>query len=61
MAATEKDETRKQELLEIAEVCAHIPLEAPRTFHEAIQFVWFMHVIMNIENNGHGESLHRFD
>ena len=20
-----------------------------------------MHVIMNIENNGHGESLHRFD
>ena len=61
MASTEKDETRKQELLQIAENCAHVPLEAPRTFHEAIHFVWFMHVVMNIENNGHGESLHRFD
>lgn len=61
LSKTEKDEKRKAELLEIAEVCAHVPLEPARTFHEAIQFVWFMHVIMNIENNGHGESLHRFD
>lgn len=61
LAAQEEDETRKKELLEISEVCARVPLEAPRTFREAIQFVWFIHVIMNIENNGHGESLHRFD
>lgn len=61
LSKTEKGEKRKAELLEIAEVCAHVPLEPARTFHEAIQFVWFMHVIMNIENNGHGESLHRFD
>jgi len=61
LAETETDAARRQELLEIAEVCARVPLEAPRTFQEAIQFVWFMHLIVNIESNGHGNSYARFD
>ena len=61
LAGEEQDPVRKQELLDIAEICRRVPLEAPRTFHEAIQCVYFVHVIMNIENNGHGESFHRFD
>lgn len=61
LAAKETDAARKAELEEIAEVCAWVPLNAPRTFHEAIQMVWFIHLIINIENNGHGNSLHRFD
>lgn len=60
-AAAETDDVRKQELLDIAAACAQVPLMPARTFQEAVQFVWFMHVIMNIENNGHGESFHRFD
>lgn len=60
-ADSEKDPVRKQELLDIAEVCSQVPLKPARTFQEAVQFVWFIHVIMNIENNGHGESFHRFD
>ncbi len=61
LAAKESDSVRKAELEKIAEVCAWVPLNAPRTFHEALQMVWFIHLIINIENNGHGNSLHRFD
>lgn len=60
-AETEADPARKQELLGIAEVCRQVPINPPRTFHEAIQFVWFMHLIVNIESNGHGNSFARFD
>lgn len=60
-AAKEKDETRKAELLEIADICKRIPIQPAKTFAEAIQMVWFIHVIISIEANGHGTSLHRFD
>ena len=42
LAAVEKDETRKQELLRIAENCDYVPENPPRTFYEAIQFIWFV-------------------
>lgn len=61
LAEKEEDAVRRQELLDIAETCRQVPLQPARTFQEAVQFVWFIHVIMNIENNGHGESFHRFD
>ena len=61
MAAEEKDETRKAELLDIADICERIPVQPAKTFAEAIQMVWFIHVIISIEANGHGTSLHRFD
>ena len=60
-AAEESDPVRKAELLEISDICSRIPIEAPKTFAEAIQMVWFIHVIISIEANGHGTSLHRFD
>ncbi|MDP6355233.1 MAG: pyruvate formate lyase family protein, partial [Planctomycetota bacterium] len=44
MARTEADTQRKTELLDIAEVCRHVPAHAPRTFHEALQSYWFVHL-----------------
>ncbi len=44
MAQTEADTQRKTELLAIAEVCRHVPAHAPRTFHEALQSYWFVHL-----------------
>jgi pyruvate formate-lyase/glycerol dehydratase family glycyl radical enzyme len=44
MASTEKDAVRKQELEEIAECCEWVPENAPRTFREALQFYWFIHL-----------------
>ncbi len=61
MAEKENDDKRKQELLEISRICKKVPYEPAENFYEAVQFVWFIHLIINIESNGHGNSYHRFD
>ncbi|MGL5272114.1 MAG: trans-4-hydroxy-L-proline dehydratase [Phocaeicola sp.] len=52
MAEQETDETRKNELLKIAEVCRYVPAHAPRNFWEAIQMYWFVHLGIITELNG---------
>ena len=52
MAAVETDENRKLELLKIAKVCRWVPANAPRTFHEAVQMYWFVHLGTITELNG---------
>lgn len=59
-AATAAPE-RKAELLEISRICAKVPNEPAETFHEAIQSVWFIQLILQIESNGHSLSYGRFD
>jgi len=51
LAAKEKDENRKKELLQIAEVCDHVPAHAPRNFWEALQMYWFVHLSVITELN----------
>src|SRR5690606_33149599 len=51
LAGRETNPKRKQELLKIAEVCRRVPANAPRTFHEAIQMYWFVHVGVITELN----------
>lgn len=51
MAAVEKDAERRAELQKIADVCAHVPAHAPRDFHEALQYYWFVHLGVTIELN----------
>lgn len=43
------DEKRKRELLTIAENCRLVPENPPRTFQQALQAVWFVHVYFYIE------------
>lgn len=51
LAENEPDPKSKQELLKIAEVCKHVPANPPRTFHEAIQMYWFVHIGVITELN----------
>jgi formate C-acetyltransferase len=51
MAEEEKDSERKKELKEIAEMCRWVPAHAPRTFWEALQHYWFVHVGVVYETN----------
>ena len=60
-AAGASDAGRRSELLRIAEVCRRVPVEPARTFHEAVQCAWFVHLVSQIESNGHSFSLGRFD
>lgn len=49
MAQKGQDPQRKQELLEIAEVCDRIPAKPARTFREAIQAQWFSQLASRFE------------
>ena len=51
LAGTEKDAQRKIELELIAQTCRHVPAKAPRTFHEALQMYWFVHLGVITETN----------
>jgi len=51
LAEKQSDPQRKAELLKIAEVCAHVPAHAPRSFHEALQSYWFVHLGVITELN----------
>ena len=52
MASKEKNGKRKEELLKIAEICNWVPAHAPRTFYEALQYYWFVHIGVITELNG---------
>jgi pyruvate formate-lyase/glycerol dehydratase family glycyl radical enzyme len=51
MAAATFDQTRRAELEHIAAVCRHVPAHAPRNFHEALQYYWFVHLGVITELN----------
>ena len=55
------DESRKTELLKMAEICRTVPAHPAGTFYEAVQFVWMIHLILQIESNGHSYSYGRLD
>ncbi|MFH1512666.1 MAG: formate C-acetyltransferase/glycerol dehydratase family glycyl radical enzyme, partial [Bacillota bacterium] len=59
-AAQAKSE-RAAELTEIASICKKVPMQPADTFHEALQSVWLLHVILQIESNGHSLSYGRLD
>ncbi|MCL4368669.1 MAG: hypothetical protein M1337_05840 [Actinobacteria bacterium] len=41
---------RKKELEKLAEICDWVPENPARTFHEAVQAMCFVHVLMSLEN-----------
>lgn len=51
LAEESKDPIRKKELLKIAEVCTNVPENAPKTYQEALQMYWFVHLGITSELN----------
>jgi trans-4-hydroxy-L-proline dehydratase len=51
MAGNEVSQLRRDELEEIARICRIVPLNAPSTFREAIQYYWFVHLGVTTELN----------
>ncbi|MCX6244032.1 MAG: glycyl radical protein [Bacteroidetes bacterium] len=51
LAAKEENSSRKKELESMEAICRHIPAHAPRTFHEALQYYWFVHLGVITELN----------
>ena len=61
LAQDEKNEKRKQELLNMAMMCEHFMEGGAKNFYEAVEAVYLTHLIMMIESNGHSFSFGRFD
>lgn len=53
-AEKEKDEKRKQELLQMAEICHWVPANPARNFREAIQMYWFLFLTVACPNSALG-------
>jgi len=62
-AGKETDETRRQELLQMAETLAKVPWAPAETFWQGVQSLWLTHMlIMSVENYpGPGVSFGRID
>jgi len=50
LAGEESDSARKAELLKMAEICDRVPAHPARTFYEAIQSVWFVHILHALDD-----------
>ncbi|MDR1931197.1 MAG: glycyl radical protein [Spirochaetales bacterium] len=59
--AAERDPERREELLEIARVCRRVPAFPPATFREALQFIYFCQIAIQLEANGLSIVLGRLD
>ena len=51
LAGQESNPERKAELNHMAAICEKVPAHAPRTFHEALQHYWFIHIGVITEVN----------
>ncbi len=60
-AAAETDPARKQELLEMADICKKVPANPATTFHEAVQSILMVNMVVQVESNGHSISFGRVD
>ena len=61
MAKAESDAARREELLHMADICRRVPAEPARTFHEAVQSMFFVNIPVQLESNGHSISFGRVD
>lgn len=61
LASKESDSQRKEELEKIFEICEWVPVNPARNLWEALQSVWFIQLIPQIEVNGLAVGLGRLD
>lgn len=55
------DEARKQSMIRVAENCKMLSLRPAETFHEAVQSIWFLFVVLQMESNASSFSPGRLD
>lgn len=61
MAGQEKNQKRREELLQLAQVCKQVPVGPPQNFHQALQMIWFGQISIYLEENTSGTSPGRVD
>lgn len=59
--AVDSDPLRRRELLDMAERLRRVPYEPAKDFRDAVQALWLVHLVLQIESNGHSLSYGRLD
>jgi len=57
LAEPEPDPQRQAELREIARICRKVPWQPAETFHEALQALWFAHMLVMVAESYPGPGL----
>ena len=60
-AENESNPNRQEELRQIAQICRQVPRKGARSFAEAVQSLWFAHIINTWEDFINANSLGRLD
>lgn len=61
LADKETNPSKKEELRIIADNCLRVPANPPRSFYEALQSFWFIHLCVNLESANSLEAPGRMD
>ena len=61
LASTELNPARRLELAQMSQRLRRVPEFPARSFTDAVQSVWLVHLALQIESNGHSLSYGRFD
>jgi pyruvate formate-lyase/glycerol dehydratase family glycyl radical enzyme len=61
LSRRQTDPKRAEELARISRICRKVPQYPADTFHEAVQSLYFIHLIAQIESGGNSVSLGRID
>jgi len=55
------NEAEQANLIEVAEICQNLSVAPPKSFHEAVQSLWFLFVVLQMESNASSFSPGRVD
>lgn len=61
LAETEDDAVRREDMKSVARNCEQLSVRPAETFHEAVQSIWFLMVILHMESNASSFSPGRLD
>jgi pyruvate formate-lyase/glycerol dehydratase family glycyl radical enzyme len=61
LSRQERDPKRRAELNIIGETMDRVPYRPAQSFREAIQSVWFVHMVLHVEGTGPAYNIGRFD
>mgnify|MGYP000882035593 FL=1 len=61
LAEREENSQRRETMEKSADICRKLSRQAPETFHEAVQSIWFLFVVLHMESNASSFSPGRMD
>lgn len=61
MAEKEQNEEKKKSMIQVAANCKELSKRPAETFHEAVQSIWFLFVVLQMESNASSFSPGRLD